>query len=802
MQSAQANQVGQEPIPAGSRQTLGLAVISAASLAFEISLTRLFAIQQFHHFAFLVVSLAVMGTAASGSLLALGRGSRSLSALALAFTLSVLATFAVLHWLPFDSYTLAWDPRQSAVLALYLLAAATPFLFAGWVIGACLAEAGPRAHLPYAANLAGSGCGAMGGLLALDRLPPEGVVGLAASMGLAAAALFTSSSSRWRRASTAFFALALAAHSVRLPPSWHIPLSPYKPLSIILQMPDARLTLTWTSAAARLDVVETDSIHILPGLSLNAPAFLPEQAAAFLDGEGPLPITSLSPDDPRAITLAMHMPSSLAYLLRPQSRALILESGAGLEPLLALAAGAAEVNLPTDEPLLSDLLFGPYAAFTQDLLTHPGLKQLARTSRPALHLAAKPYDVIDFALSDGYHPVTSGAFSLREDYLLTVDAFRQAYRLLDDHGLLVVTRWLQTPPSEEVRLFATLLEALAREGVTDASAHVIAYRTLRTATILVCRRPFTSPELAQAQAFLRANAFDAILLPGLRPSDFNRYNRLPVDLYHDLFTALLADRSATLAQYPFNLRPPTDDRPYFFHFFRLAQTPDILATLGQTWQPFGGSGYLVLLALLGLMFALAIPLIALPLFLLRRRKAASPRRGPVFYFAALGAAYLLVEIPLLQRMTLLLEQPTRSLGIVLTSLLVASGIGSLLSVRLEARRSLLILVASLVGMSWLLSPVLSLALPWPLFARVVLAILWMAPAGFLMGIPFAAGLRRLEHRSPGLIPWAWAVNGAVSGVSGVLAALISLDAGHTATLLFGACAYALAWRTFPYQDHP
>ncbi len=787
--------------PSGNwRITLGLGLISAASLAFEITLTRLFAIQQFHHFAFLVVSLAVMGSAASGILLAAGRRPPSLPALASGFSMSLLASLAVLHWLPFDSYTLAWDPSQIGILLLYFAASATPFLLAGWIVGACLSTAGAKAHLPYAANLTGSACGAAGALAALRLVPPEGLVGLAASMGLAGAASFALP--RRRAAFAGLLALAVAVFSFRLPASWHVPLSPYKPLAIALHLPDANPTLTLNSASARLDVVESRAFHMLPGLSLNAPALLPEQAAAFLDGEGPLPLTALGPEDPLASSLAKHMPASLAYLLRPQSRALILEPGAGLEALLALASGAAQVTLPTDEPLLADLLAGPYSAFTKDLLDRADLQRLPLSSRSALHRSAAPYDIIDFALSDGYHPVTSGAFSLLEDYVLTVEALRQAFRSLDDDGLLIITRWLQTPPSEEARVFATLLEALALEGVGDASAQVIAYRSLRTATILVCRRPFTAPELADVRAFLHANGFDAIVLPGLSPADLNRYNRLPEDVYHDLFTALLTNRAAALAQYPFNLRPATDDQPYFFHFFRPAQTRAVLATLGQTWQPFGGSGYLVLLALLGLMVVVAIPLIAMPLLLLKPRQAARLRRGPLLYFAGLGAAYLLVEIPLLQRMTLLLEQPSRALGVVLFTLLLTSGIGSLLSARLPLRPSLAALVAVVIGTRGLLPPVISAALPWPLPARVVLAVLLMAPAGLLMGVPFASGLRRLESCSRGLIPWAWAVNGAASGVSGVLAALIALDAGHTTTLLAGALAYALSWLTSPSLTRP
>ncbi|MEW6569043.1 MAG: hypothetical protein AB1449_12930, partial [Chloroflexota bacterium] len=677
------------------RMTLGLALVSAASLAFEIGLTRLFAIQQFYHFAFIVVSLAVMGSAASGLLLAARPRHPHLAVLSAAFGLSLLAAYGVIHRLPFDSYTLAWDPRQIAVLALYFLASGLPFVLAGWVVGACLAAAGPTAHRPYAANLVGAAAGAAGALFALQLLSAEGLVLLSSALGLAAAAAF--SSDQRARAVAGVLALTLAGLSGRPPAWWSLPLSPYKPLAAASLLPDARLTLTRSDASERLDVLESRSFHVFPGLSLNATPDLPPQAAVFLDGEGPLPITALAPDDSQAAALAGHMPGSLPYLLRPGARALIVEPGAGLEALLALASGARQVTLPTDDPLLVRVLSGPYAAFCQGLLNHPRVRLLPTSSRAALQAPDERYDVVHFALSDGYHPVTSGAFSLHEDYLLTVEALRQAYRHLDDDGLLVITRWLQTPPSESVRAFATLLQAMELEGVEAAAPRVLAYRTLRTATIVVSRQPFSSQELAAVRSFLQANGFDPIVLPDLSPDELNRYNRLPEDRYYEIYTSLLRDHAATLRTYAFNLHPPTDDHPYFFHFFRWRQTPELLRSLGQTWQPFGGSGYLVLLALLGLMIVLGIPLILLPLALLRRRRVARPHAAPLVYFACLGAAYLLVEIPLLQHMTLLLERPSRSLGVVLFTLLLASGVGSLLSARVRLRPCLALLVVVLVA---------------------------------------------------------------------------------------------------------
>jgi hypothetical protein len=773
------------------RDVVGLGLISAGSLTFEIALTRLFAIQQFHHFAFVVVSLAVMGIAASGLVLSIHRRPPPRATLALGFALTVILTYAVVNLLPFDSFSIAWDRKQIGILLLYFLAAGAPFLFTGWVVGASLADAGTEAHLPYAANLVGSAAGCLLALASLDLFGSTGATAFAASLGILAAIVFQ----RRRLVQYAFVILLLPLLALTVAqPAWvSLRMSPYKPLSVTLLFPDAERTLTVQSASARVDVVETDSVRVWPGLSLNAILSLPNQAALFLDGDGPLPLTALDPEDDRAQSITAYLPTALAYELRPEAAALVLEPGAGFPILMALSAGADRVTAPFEESAVRRVVEEPYSAFQEHLLQNPRVITPQRNGRGVLSSTGSSFDVVQFSLSDPYRPVTSGAFSLTENYILTVEALTEAYRRLNNDGILVITRWLGTPPSEAARTWSTLLEVLRHADVQNMDQHLIAYRGMRTATLLASRQPFSPDELAHARAFMDRNAFDPIHLPDLNLQELNRFNILPQDVYHELFTNLLREPVETIAAYEFRLDPPTDDRPFFFHFFRWRQTGDILATFGLTWQPFGGSGYLVLLALLVLMLVLGLPFAVAPLLLYRRRdRLYLPSAWSMVFFAGLGAGYLLVEIPLIQRLTLLLDRPTFALAAVLFTLLLSSGLGSLASTHISLRNTLLGLLGFLLAVILLLSRIVELALPWPLLARIALAFLTLAPLGFLMGIPFASGLRRLERSQPGLIPWAWAVNGAVSGVSGVGAAMIALDLGIRSVLMAGFAAYLIA----------
>jgi hypothetical protein len=780
----------------GDRRTaLGLALLSAAALSFEISLTRLFAVQQFHHFAFMVISLAVMASAASGLLLVLHPRHPPLWALAAGFSASIASAYATINVLPFDSYAIAWDGRQIGVLLLYFLVAGAPFLLSGWATGVCLVAAGPRAQQPYAVNLAGSALGCLAAPALLATVGGEGSLLGALALGLLAATAF-SPRRTFLQGTLGLLTLLAGVLALQPPESFRLTLSPYKPLASSLEAIDARHTLTRWTAWSRVDVVESPSLHVFPGLSLNTRGSLPEEAAVFLDGEGPLVIARLRVQDPEAARLAAHMPPSLAYELRPGARTLVLLPGAGFDAQLALASGASDVTIAFDDPAVHAILAGPYADYSHRLLDRPEVLALTLPARRALRAQDTRYNIVLFSLSDAFRPVTSGAYSLTESYPWTVEALADALHCLSPNGLLVITRWLGTPPAEAPRAWATLLAAMRQEGISDPGPHLIAFRSMRTATLIASQLPLTDGDLDMARSFMERNAFDPIYLPGLQPEETNRFNVLPEDPYPALFQSLLGHPAETIQQYAFDLRPPTDDRPFFFHFFRWGQTPEILRTLGQTWEPFGGSGYLVLLGLLIVMLILAVPLVLAPLLLTRRKASRAPGSpAQIVYFACLGAGFIFVELSILQRLTLLLDRPAAALSTVLFVLLLSSGMGSLLSSRMNLRTGLAGLCVVLAATSATMPAAVTEGLGCTTVPRLALAASLVLPAGVLMGAPFPSGLRRLELTSPGAIPWAWAVNGAVSGVAGVVATIALVSYGATATLLIGTVFYAGAFVT-------
>lgn len=798
----------------------GIALVSAATLLLELTLLRLFAVQQFYHFAFMAVSLALLGGGASGSLLSLWRRRLAPAGLCLAFGVASLGAYLIINYLPFDSFSIAWDRRQVLYLALYFLAAAAPFLFSGLLVGGELAAGGRAqgagAHLVYGANLIGSALGCIASLPALKALGGVGALLLAAVLGCGAGLLFGDPAPALKRVRVAALALGLAGLAALLvrPMFLEQRLSPYKALLVLAQAPDARHVRTDWDATARVDVIESSSIHSMPGLSLLAPVGPPPQAGLLLDGDNLMPITGLAPESRQAALLADYMPNGLAYHLRPGARTLVIEAGTGLDVLLALAAGATHVTAVEDNALVIETVRNLYREFTGGLYTHPRVTVVNQSGRVFVRGATPGrFNLVIVALTDPYRPVTSGAYSLTENYLYTVEAFGDYVRVLDGDGLLVVTRWLQTPPSECARTFGTMAAALAASGRNPAD-HLIAFRTLRTLTVIAGTRPFAPGEIETVRAFLTRRGFDGVYYPGIRPDEINRYNVLAEPVYHRLFVELLNDPATTYATYRFDIRPPTDDRPFFFHYFTWQQTPEVLATLGRTWQPFGGSGYFVLVALLVLVGLASAVLIVAPLLLAGQRwttvsdpgpanrelhprpRAGLPRWRVFVYFACLGLAFLFVEIPLAQRFILVLEQPVTALAVVLFAILVFSGLGSLTVRRWRLGWGLAALVLLIAVYPPMVQHLSALALRWPEAGRIGITVLALAPLGYLMGLPFAGGLQVLGARNAALVPWAWAINGSFSVVSAVLAVLLALAWGFSVVLWLGALAYAGALVAF------
>ena len=792
--------------------TVPLLLISAASLCYEINLTRLFSISQFYHFAFMVVSIALLGFGASGTFLALWKKGREKQAgkflplYAAASSLCMLGAYLLINHLPFDSYRLAVEPTQILILFLHYAVLASPFLFIGIITGILLSKATIKSSNVYATNMIGSAGGCLIAVIAPAWFGSDGLVILCASIASLAGLIFfigymqkAETTVKYRIGSwilhlsmLSIYIFLFGCRAVRgkLPEIFQLKISPYKSLSYALQPPQAEIISSQWNSYSRVDVVSSPSLHSIPGLSYRYLDPLPAFKGLFIDGDNLSTILSSGSN----LDFTAYLPASIAYLLRPAADVLLLEPKGGLDIFTASHLGAEEITVTESNPLVINALQQVYLTLGINLVRASGRSFLVSTQ--------SQYDIIHLSLTEGYHPVSSGAYTLGEDYRYTLEAFTAMLQDLKPDGIFVITRWLQEEPSEWLRTFILGVTALEAQRL-DPRSRIVALRGYNTGTLLIKTAPFTSDELEKIRSFCEDKAFDLVFSQDIQITEINRYNILPEPIYNDSFMAFLNmdSRNDYYQSTFYDVQPPIDDHPFFNHYFKWHQFSDILDDFGQSWQPFGGAGYLVILIIFILAIILGGILVILPLLVAKKWEKPVDQKQLPLYFGLIGLGFMLVELPLIQRFILYLDQPAIALATVLGCILFFSGLGSRYGIKkVPQSRSIVLLIAILTLYIFLLPKLIEVTLGINLLFRLGFAVMLIAPVGFLMGIPFPAGLIWMDNafsdeKSAGcdwMVAWVWAINGACSVVGSILASLLSLSFGFTKTTVFGIICYLLA----------
>lgn len=761
---------------------------SLASLAFEVLLTRIFSITIWYHFAFMVISIAMLGFAASGTILALNPGLRRLDLIGwytLALAVAMPAGYLLANLIAFDPFRLAWERRELLKILLTYLSLALPFFCTGLIVATAFSLENRRAGLLYGADLVGAGTGSAGILLLMGSLSPE--QGIFAISLLAAAGAGLAGGGRLRAAALILGGVLLTL--LILQPAFSRPrISPYKGLEAALRYPGAEPLRTWQTPFARIDIFKSPAVRYAPGLSLRYLEPLPEQIGISIDGGEVNAVTSVA--EPAALAFLGQLPAALPYALGPRREVLILDPRGGLPVLVARRHGAGRIATVESVSALERVIREELREFSGDLYDRESRTGLGRTW---LAGGTRRFDLIDITLQAA---VPSAAFGISEDYRFTVEAFREYLRHLNSTGVLSVNLFIIPPQRTELRLLATLAEALEESGVREPGAHLAVIRSWGTLTILAKRTPLTPAEATAVRNFARDRRFDLAWLSGATAEESNVHVRTRDFSYFRAFRAILspAERGSFLDSYLFDVRPVRDEAPFFSHFLRLGRIPETFRAMGGKWQFFLEEGY-ILPAILVQAVAISALLLALPA-LAGTRPGAAARRGFLPYFALLGLAYMFVEVALIQKLILPLEDPPVAVAAALAALLISSGIGSLVSQRCQrlTQPPAILCLALLVAICALsLPPLFAIASTWPLLPRGTFLCLLVAIPGSLMGIPLPAGLRLLGQVDPDLIPWAWAVNGVFSVLAPLLAVMIAMAAGFRGVLLLGAAAYLLAF---------
>ncbi|HAV42425.1 TPA: hypothetical protein DCX15_00200 [bacterium] len=750
-------------------------LVSSSALIYQIALMRFFSIKEWYHLAFMVVSLSFLGIGGGGTFLYAFPRIKTrfdLGQLAIYLSLSFPLSYLIANHLPFDPFLIGIEGLQVFYLGLLYLSLSLSSFFFGLIIALIIKESPQKIRLIYFFNTAGSGIGCLVLFLPIISNVPKLILLSAVLSGLASM-LF---SLRWRGFVLSIGTLLLLTWTPNL---FEVKISPYKSLPNALRYPGARIVSSLEDATSKVDLVESKGIRYAPGLSLAYEGSIPPQKGLFIDGDNMTGVVDI--DKLESLEFTNWLPQAVAYKVTKPERVLILKASGGMDVLGALYQGTKEIKAVEENLFVWKVL-------SKEIGQRSGLSLIRENERGFARREKGRFDLVILSLSGGFKGTSPGSFSLVEEYLYTVEAMKDWLGLLEEEGILVITRWIQIPPTESLKIGATIVTALAERGAIQPGQHIMALRSLQTITFLVKPCPFTQGEIVAFKGFAEEKRFDLVYYPGISRDETNVYYILPSAYDYEGFLQLLENKEAFIRKYPYRISPARDTQPFFFHFFKMGQLHRILAHLGREWQPYGGSGYLMLVLLLIISILSSIGLIILPICW-RGIKISSFQMPYLIYFLSTGFGYIFVELVLMGYFILILGKPVYAFGLVVATLLVALGLGSLWSANPKSIKIVRLLPILILSYALIIPHLLPAILGMTPFLRILLSVSLIVPLGVLMGIPFPLGIRLVSTSSPELIPLLFGVNIIASVVGSILSAMTNLEFGYTAGFFIAAISY-------------
>lgn len=791
---------------------IAIFVVSAAALGLELVLVRSLSIGHWHHFSYLVISTALLGFGAGGIFTTIGSRpllrhyKQWLWLMAVAMGAAVPVAFYISQNVPFDELQLIWDRRQLLYLFAYYLLYFVPFLCAGAFIALIFATLSDKAHRLYFFNMAGSGLGAGAAVALMYENSPERLLLVVSCAGFIAAAIIALKLSvRWVLAAIVCAGVCLIGFCCG-PLRLQINMSQHKAIIFYRELPQAEIPAVRYSPLARLDCLRAPAIRHFPGLSMVFEGTLPEQMLIISDGDGISAVTSFENNED--MQCYDYMTSALCYHLCDEPQVCIIGAGGGSDVAQALSLGARKITAVEMNPQVVGLVRGRFNDFASGLYKKNNVDVIVAEGRSFLETAAGQFDIISISMLDSYSASAAGLYALNESHLYTIQAIEQALQRLRPEGLLSITRLLKTPPRDSLKMLATVAETLRSQyGLVDPAEHIVMIRGFTTTTMIASPKPLSAEQVESARGFAQERSFDVVHVPGIQPGEVNRFHVLAEGpVYYDYARRILSgDRETFYRDYAYNIRPATDDRPYFFDFFKWRSLPYMLRTMGGDWLRFSEWGYLVLVATLLQAILAGGVFILLPLWVARPVKAVRSGKGSVLvYFLLLGLAYMFLEMGFIQKMTLLIGHPVFGVAVTLVSFLLFSGFGSLACSRLfrSAIKNPIpaaVFATVVVGITDI--ALLRVRFDWLVSfgqaTRIMLGLAITAPLAFFMGMPFPAALKALAKDRQVLVPWAWGINGFASVTGAVLGTLLAISVGFTmvAAVALGCYLAAAAFST-------
>jgi len=755
----------------------GVAATSLGTLLLELALTRVFSVVYFYHFAFLAISIALFGLGAGGvfSYVVAGWRGSFYGKLGVLAALNAVAIVACLSFL----LTRAASLTTNGLMAAYFVAA-VPFLLSGTIVSLVIADTIGRVNRVYFFDLSGAaaGCAVLVPLLNWVGGPNTILVSSVLFAVSAAIWFHLAHSSRGRIAAVLLGLLLVGLITYN---------SKYFLIDVKFAKGHALKNeefVQWNSFS-RI-ALKSDPENGIKSILIDADA---------ATGVARFDFKHLSPE--QRFDLAYHGPG-FPYLLRPGAKTLVIGPGGGWDISRALASGSKSITGVEINPIIAKVIMREkFPQYSNRLYFRPEVKIVIEDGRSFVRRSNEHYQILQATLVDTWASTAAGAFALSENNLYTTNAFLDYLSHLTSDGVMAFTRWGFVPPRESLRIVSLAYAALKQIGQEDPARNIAVVREnlqqLDTwgaqDTILISRNPFSTTDIDRIRSSAAKAKMEVVYFPGTDSKS----------AFRDLLLA--PDVNRFYDSYAFDVRPVTDDRPFFFYTVQPRDLWNFMMHASHETADYKiNSALPVLFGLVAISIIATFIILSLPPLLLGHRLPREPGSiRSLLFFLFIGAGYILIQVALIQKFVLFLGHPTYALTVIIFSMLLSSGIGSFSSKRIvrgdirTLSRVLLAIVAAILVLSAIVAPISEsgVALPFPI--KVFISVAVISPVGFLMGMPFPTGLTLLERIMPASVRWAWAINAASSVMGSAGAMFLAIYIGLHMTLIVGGVLYAAAW---------
>jgi len=819
---------------------LAVGLIAGAIIAYQIAIMRVFSIGTWAHFGSFVVSIAMLGFGVMSAIMCIGTGlfQRRWGLLVkialLTFGPLMVVGNTMAQAIGFNPIALASDPQQKFKLFQLFLLYFVPFLPGALFLGLVFLRGQKQFNKVYFADLVGSGLCGLLFLVATYFVVPSWIIMIPVAMWLAGTLIWFGAA---RQFGAVAIALVLTVGAVVVTDRYvQIDVNQFKGVSYAQKFPDSKRIFRDYGPFGFLEVYASSYFHFAPGLSDNAALNLeqmPKNAylGLYFDADGPIGlIKNLSKAQSAYFEF---LPMSLPYALKKNPEVFVVQLGGAISTEVALHMGAKRVVVAEGNPaLLRALRDVPLIRqLTGDPLRDKRVNVIPFDGRLYVRGQRGRFDVIDLSLADSTGLSHPGGFTIHEKYNYSIETLRSYMAALKSDGILSITMWnKEDPPKSVPKLFATVLKAAAAEhGGKIGDKFFITHVYLSTVTVLYKRNGFSAADLVNIKEANEDLSFVPLYFPGFKYTAtggdkvFEGYRASYIDipgrkvakdrakrpnlsatnLYRLMLHHMIAGRfDVVRSKYVFDTRPLTDDRPYFAAYIKAHEIPKFLDQLDSVSDEWG---YLLLWATLVIAAIFGAVLMSIPviwgwrtIFSRQRGKA-----GTMVYFMCLGIGYIIVEVGLISKFTLALANPTVSASVLITGMLLFSGLGSLYAGRyIERCRE--VMPKIFIGIGVLLAAgamfydvALNAIGTWPYWTRIFACLLLLAPPAFLMGFPFPTAMTMLARLGKErLFIWAWGINGSFSVVGAVSVPIVAVLFGQSTVILAAAALYLIALPAF------